>query len=362
VVVVSLLHNWRHNVVSCLAYLSLCVFGVSHLHNAVWHVELAILGIFLSMAALACLCITSTRITLGSKALYIPLCLLVLLGIVQGIDVGSKLFSLSLLAFYLLGVNGVMRSRIGPFIIITGGTLSLLLQVLLGTYRMGGIFGNAHIASGMLLVALLLANVKAQQYLIPIAAVGILLTGSEEGVLGLTVLLVMMFLRKDVSTFTLLSLACVIALASCLSAVHTLDKMWFTVPDRASAWLNIGTPGSWDVALGYRLDPIVRLFSPFNVWGTGYDPLNLEGTTIHNAVLRALFEVGIIGALTWLWTCIIALLRSSATYLCIMLLTLSMFDHFLWTTLAPLFWIVIGHIQTVEDDTINVRSALIWAW
>lgn len=303
----------------------------AHINSAAWSLNFAILGTLIAATGVAYLAIRG-KITLGPKKFYIPLTVLVVLMLIMGEDAGARLFALTLPSIYLLGLQAPRNNWMFP-LIVAAGTVSLLVQSVIGTPRAGGIFGNANIAVGAITILTLLSPTRYRWITTSIALVGLFFTGAEEAFAAVGAAALVLALRRDFSKRTLLPVGVLIATIIISTPLGLTSKVWWTLPMRAEA---VETQDI-QVATGYRIDPWTMALTDIKLFGHGYNPNDLGPTTVHNVPLRILYELGPLAVLLWLWVTVYLMRRS--LYLGVTFLALSMLDHFLWTSLAPLYWL-----------------------
>jgi len=92
--------------------------------------------------------------------------------------------------------------------------------------------------------------------------------------------------------------------------------------------------------------------------GDGY---NLTAYTVHTVhqvpivIVQQLGWPGVVASLAWLWVVVWCLVKTRWKYAFTLILALSVFDHYVWSQLAPLFPALIGAstaANNIETDLI----------
>ena len=67
--------------------------------------------------------------------------------------------------------------------------------------------------------------------------------------------------------------------------------------------------------------------------------------------------IGIAGALAWLWVTLFCLIKTKWKYAWSGVIILSVFDHFIWTQVAPWWWVLVGvsSVSAIKSDLIFRR-------
>ena len=64
---------------------------------------------------------------------------------------------------------------------------------------------------------------------------------------------------------------------------------------------------------------------------------------------------GILAAIAWLWVSVWCLVKTRWKYAWLAILSLSVFDHFIWTQLAPVWWMVVGASTASSEPDLIFR-------
>jgi len=109
----------------------------------------------------------------------------------------------------------------------------------------------------------------------------------------------------------------------------------------------------------YRLRVIGDAMTNLKPFGEGYILTDFSRVkNIHNVPLvlvQQLGWAGILATIAWLWVTVYCLIKTKWKYAWVMILALSVFDHYIWTQLAPIWWVLIGVSTTSE-----IKSDLIF--
>lgn len=102
----------------------------------------------------------------------------------------------------------------------------------------------------------------------------------------------------------------------------------------------------------YRLQVIGQAMTNIKPFGEGYILTDFSRVkNVHNVPLvlvQQLGWAGILGAIAWLWVTVYCLIKTEWKYAWVLIIALSVFDHFIFTQLAPIWWCVIGVSTTSE--------------
>jgi len=224
---------------------------------------------------------------------------------------------------------------------------------------------NYDIVVGYVLLGAALYIHKWQWILAGLALVAILLTGSPEGLFALGVVGVVILARRDWGKRLVVVLAPVfiIMVVGLVSGYgqHLYEYTGKVASGEvASPYGDSGTPRD---AIDYRLQVIRDTMSNIKPLGDGYNLTDFSRSpNVHNVplvIVQQLGYPGILAGLAWLWVSIWCLAKTRWKYAWTLILALSVFDHFIFTQLAPYFWVLVG-VSTapsnIESDWI-FRSA-----
>ena len=298
---------------------------------------------------------------LGDKRIWIPLLVIVgaigLSGIaidgsiqdkIAPLGMGAVLFALYLAA-RILGKELFYPLAIGAAI----GSLGIIAHQTIypGAVTGGFVFEqNCDIATGYILLGAALFIHRWRWVLASLAIVALLASGTPEAVFALGVVGLFGLIRRDWSKRIIPMVAVLGLLLTVGLATGQLQGAYSYVRDSITR-----TPTA------YYTSPEgeERLVSPLDVrWlvirdamtdiqplGDGYGVTNFRPTTVHNVPLILIQQMGwpgVLAAVAWLWVTIWCLRRTRWKYAWVSVIALSIFDHFLWTQLAPVFWLLVG--------------------
>jgi len=221
---------------------------------------------------------------------------------------------------------------------------------------------NYDIVVGYVLLGAALFIHRWQWILAGLALVAILLTGSPEGLFALGVVGIVVLLRQDWGKRLAVVLAPV-AIIVVVGLVSGYGQQLYTYTSKVAsgeATSPYGDSGTPRGATEYRLQVIGDAMSNIKSLGEGYNLTNFSRSpNVHNVPLVLVQQLGypgILAGLAWLWVSIWCLVKTRWKYLFISILALSVFDHFVWTQLAPYFWAAVG-VATAPD---NIKSDLLF--
>jgi len=325
------------------------------------------------------------KMDLGDRKIYIPLLVIVgamgLSGIIADtwggkvapLFMGSLLFSLYLLA-RKLGKDIFLPLAIGAGIASLGVVISGVLSPSKVT---GGLVfeKNYDIVVGYVLLGTALFVKRYQWALVSLALVAMFLSGSPEGVFATGIFLAMVWFRKDWGKRLFISLTpvCLVAIlwfglgygqelyghtkrvAEITPTMDAPPKIAPTPPDQLSP-----LPQEKVSVVGYRWAVIKDNMTNIKPLGNGYNLTDFsKQLNVHNVplvIVQQLGWAGILAGIAWLWVSGWCLAKTRWKYTWGLVLALSVFDHFIWTQLAPLFWSIVG----VSTATSNIDTDLIF--
>ena len=271
---------------------------------------------------------------------------------------------LALFALYLtgrvLGKAVFLPLAVGAAIASLGVILHAILYP--GIITGGFVFeANYDIVVGYVLLGAALFIHRRQWILAGLALVAILLTGSPEGLFALGVLGVVVLARRDWGrrlATVVAPVLIIVVLGVLLGYGQTLYSYAGKIAcgETASPY-NVGTPVQ---AIEYRIQVATDAMSHIKPLGDGYNLTDFSRSpNVHNVplvIVQQLGYPGILAAMAWLWVSIYCLVKTRYKYVWCLVLTLSVFDHFIWSQLAPYFWLIVG-ASTAPD---NIKSDLIF--
>lgn len=356
----------------------------NNLQPGLQYVFLPQLGFAIIMICIVLLYLNNKdKFTLGPKAIWIPMAVIVASMFARLIvdfsmhTFAGALFGVCLFAMYLasriLGKDILLAfipfviiqavSCIGYAIAIPGQKIGGLITSPAPALYMGT--ANYDIATGFLVFGSVVAIFSKQYLLVSLAVLAMFLTGSEEAVFVLAVMLIVILARRDwskrmlypVATLAVVLIICTPPGITQLLYGQTLQK----VVDISSLWNQpvaasetVPVYDQVNTALTNRLDYYKMAITTVTPLGHGYEPGLAETHTVHNVPLLIIYQIGPVAAVAWLWIMGYGLWKTRWKYAFTAILALSVFDHYIWTQLAPYWWVLVGVASTsdIKNDYI----------
>ena len=312
--------------------------------------------------------IKAKQLDLGSRWVYIPMMVIVastFLRACYGLvfnDSENVLkefamfgYSIGLFCLYLTS-RKLGKDIFKPFIYgVVIVTLSLIYAHIINSgVKTGGIISptNYDMATGFLVFGAFVSICRHQWVIVTIALIGLLLTGADEAlfsifVMGMFILFkeVIHITRKRIS-FTYNSKLSVITVVIVLFAILAVvtgiaEGLYQPAIDKIQALFN----GDLYAATNERLGAGGNLnILPLKIFGNGYF-INWDDTyrlqIPHNVPIIIVDQIGI-GALAWCVVTGYCLIKTRMKYAWVALLSLCVFDHYIWTMFAPAWWVLTG--------------------
>jgi hypothetical protein len=329
--------------------------------------------IMVVIGTLYCLMDNRKQITLGSKFIWIPLII-----ISVSITVSSfwqffthtqdfkeafvpAIFGWILFGLYLVGrILGEKIFKPFIFIVIIESISCVVYGLVNIGVKTGGIASptNYDMATGLLILGTVVSVVKKQWWLWIITLIGLAFTGADEAIFSVFVLIVALIIRRDWSKKLLLSISVIVLLFIIGLSTGYVQKLYQPTLDKVTAFTQAvkgqgNTDELLDVATGDRWNNHWKL-SPIKPFGYGYNINNFYYGIPHNVVLIIIEQVGILAALAWLFVVFYCLVKTKWKYAFIAVLSLSVFDHFIFTQFAPFLPCLIGvaSLNNLKSDFI----------
>lgn len=271
---------------------------------------------------------------------------------------------LTLLALYLcgrvLGRDMFLPLAIGAVVASLGVIAHQIVYP--GVLTGGFVFeDNYDIVVGYVLLGAALFIHKRQWILAGLALVAILLTGSPEGMFALGVMGVAVLVRRDWGKKLTIAVAPV-AIAVVIGLVSGYGQTLYTYIGKVASGEIASPYVSKDAppinVVEYRLQVIGNAMSNIKPLGEGYNLTDFSRSpNVHNVplvIVQQLGYPGILAGLAWLWISMWCLVKTKWKYVFTLILALSVFDHFVWTQLAPLWPAIIGAstVSSMDNDLI----------
>jgi len=318
------------------------------------------------------------QLKLGPKIEYIPLALLALSiaisGIVNAISlangVAMVLFGGILFGLYLIS-RTIGKVIFAPFLIAV--IIEAVSCIVYGVWitpgqKLGGLVSTSNYAmAATFLVFGAVIAVCLKKWVIPIiliTLVGLFFTGAPEAVFVVGVLGIAVLVRRDWNRRLWIA-AGVVVIACILWFMLGSGSQLYTYlvwAVQSSVGMDVPLYASW-----VELNPIsgrwiyivetVRNLAPF---GHGYTLGAFTNETVHNVPMVIVDQIGISGAVAWTFAVVCFLIRTKWKYAFVAVLALSVFDHAVWTQVAPWFWCLCGVASTsdINSDLIFRKDKL----
>jgi hypothetical protein len=329
---------------------------------------------------------------LGSKLVWIPLLVISLSIVVSGfarylVDKNTvTLLDRATIAVVFFGVYLACRmfgeKVLKPFAIaVVIETASLILYSLI-LYRVhNGGFVSVHdynMAVGLLLIGGIVSVWKKQYLIVTIALIGIFLTGAEEGILATAIIFLAIIIRRDFSKKILFPIgAVVIVVLLGLVPFNYTRTIYATTIDKTSELFtgkhaeqsvivaedkknhtDIFVPSQYNTLLDFALNGRLAFdkiaIQKWNWLGSGYvmNPVDLTDYPIYNVPMVIAEQIGILGALAWLFVTFFCLVKTKWKYAFIAVLALGLLDNFMWCEWGVVWFCLVGvsTISTRKSD------------
>lgn len=281
----------------------------------------------------------------------------------------------ALLFLLYLSVRQLNRDVFTPFTyaVVIGSLGCVIYGVLIPGRMGGGIISptNWDMATGLLVFGTVVSAVRRQWWLSAVALVGLFFTGSAEAVFVVGVVGLVVLIRRDFSRKMLVPLGAVALVAGVwfglgygqplyqyalwagdvsgetLHPVEVRDEVKYTELEGA-------VPHRWRV--------ISETMADVQPLGHGYYITEFVRDTPHNVPVVIVNQVGPVAGVAWLWVTAFCFVKTRYKYAFSAVIALSVFDHYIWTQVAPWWWCLVGVATanpSLESDLIfrGVRGA-----
>lgn len=215
---------------------------------------------------------------------------------------------------------------------------SVTLVATLGGYYLCGI---SHVCAFVMVMGALVTPAKYRWLVLAAILPGLAFSKSEEGLLALGIIAVVMLLRKDWSIKVTASMLAGSIVLLIVVATGYMDNLF----------PNLGTDrlSNIDLALHGRWTYYTEGVQNFIWYGAGwvYSTLCLDNPweqccVIHNVPFLISTQLGVPAGLAWLGLMLCALWKTPYKYLFAVILGVAMIDHMFWTFLMVMPWLLIG--------------------
>jgi hypothetical protein len=211
--------------------------------------------------------------------------------------------------------------------------------------------GNYDIIVGYALLGTALWVHKWQWILAGLALVAILLTGSPEGIFAIGVIGVAVLWRRDWGRrLAIVGAAVAVVLIIGLVSGYGLTLYGYAGKvasgEPASPYGENYDKGEPRDAIGYRIEVIRDAMTHIQPLGEGYNLTDFSRSpNVHNVPLVLVQQLGwpgILAGMAWLWVSVWCLVKTRWKYVWTLVLALSLWDHYVFTQLAPLWPAIVG--------------------
>lgn len=365
---------------------------------------LPVVGFAFSMVAmLVVLQERKSEITLGDRRIWIPL--LVIVGgmaasgfaqLVAGEVTVQESFVPLAFGVYLFGLYLVARllreELFAPFAgaVVIESISCVVWGLTHWGLRNGGLVGptNYDMAAGFLILGVLVSAVRRQWWLSAVAVVGLAFGGAEEAMVAIAVLVVVMLARRDWGRRMMLPVGVAVmgmvvlfafglgqslyspaakkmgdirSFAAGEKIEHEITNpfgmevleypRYFETRD-GGEWFQVEYDYEWEDALdnitNWRWTQYKRAAKEFSWFGNGLSITMFNFYTVHNVPYCIVDQVGPFAAVAWVFVTIFCLVKTRWKYLWTAVIALSLLDHYLWTQIAPWWWVFVG-VSSVSE-------------
>lgn len=282
---------------------------------------------------------------LGSKWVYIPMLSILLITILRLAiyHTINELFAVSFFAI-MLGLYVISRKMgkeivkvLLPLFIIVAASVFIMAIVNIGE-ETSGIVGQYNRTAGLLAYIIVLNRNKWQWLLAIIGTLAILLTGSLEGVIILCALSIVVLCKRDWSRKLWIPLGMVTLALIVLALTGNLGHLYTPVIDN----LHLTGGMQAETALNGRVIVYKNALQNISLLGHGYTNSLFTSTTVHNVPLIVFDQLGIFAGIAWIVLTGYCLIKTKWHYVWVVIIAMCLFDHFVWTGLAPLYFVAVG--------------------
>lgn len=382
-----------------------------------WAIFLPQIGTIL-LILLPLLYLNRKNIDLGDKWVWIPLAILVGIGVARvpyvlitgdtiwGLDkeAAHAGYLICMFALYLASRRfGLSIFRVMPAMVILASLGMVVFGIIHPGQRGAGIisYANYDIGAIFLIFCTLISPRQYRWWLSAIALVGLFFTGAEIGLISISIIFLAVLVRRDWSRKMLLPVGALVVTILMCSPFGITYKLYNPTYERISALIQapfaddtkavVPTVDVRNFPAGNVTERIALLdkatnlrwtkfssISPIKPLGYGYNinyfyyPLDEErgkmtailakagvtGGIPHNEFLLIIEQLGPVALVVWLIATGRMVLKSGWTYAWIGFLSLGLLDHELWTVAAPWYWVFAGvcTANPIKDKDYIFRS------
>jgi len=204
---------------------------------------------------------------------------------------------------------------------------------------------NYAIATSYILLGLAMFRYRYWWALGGLSVIALFLSGSPYAVYALCVVGLVAVIRRDWTkrAVAILGCACILIGSSFYSGYgeRLYTYTWHII--------QTATVGANHIDSCYvfsnRWDDIKSALTNLKPLGEGYNLTAFTTKTVHNVplvIVQQLGWFGILASMAWLWVSVWCLIKTKWKYAWTLILALSVFDHSVWTQLAPWWWALAG--------------------
>lgn len=235
-----------------------------------------------------------------------------------------------------------------PLVII--GVVSVIVGGLLNAGQpTSGFITNYCASGGYIIIGTLLVLPRSlpRWPFITVAMIGLFFIGALEVIFILGILGVVVIVRRDFGKSLYILTGCAVAVSIVWGLLGYLTPLYLGNSNLQHMWMAISgqsvvdyellesmTSGRWGVYMATLSD--IRLLGHGLFFGV------VEGGTVHNMPLIIMHQVGPVVAVMWLFVTVYCLIKTQWKYAWVAVITMGVFDHYLWTQFTPLWWALIG--------------------
>jgi len=293
-------------------------------------------------------------ISWGSKWVTIPMfamlgVTLIRLAIYHNVNEASAvIFFVIAIILYLISRKmgkGIIKVLL-PFAIVEIVCIVIMAIINHGEIT-SGFIGQYNRAAGFLAYIALLYRGKYQWLLVVLSGLAIILTGALEGLIIIAALGIMILIKRDwckklwIPLMVLAIILLPLVFNGEIQALYSSGVQHLYLGDDLPYVLN-------GRAIVYK-EALQRL----SILGHGYTNNYFDANTVHNVPLIVFDQLGVFAGIAWIVATGYCLIKTKAKYLWGMILVMGLFDHFVWTGLAPLWWLAVG-VSTTSQENDNI--------
>lgn len=343
---------------------------------------------------------------LGPRYFWIPMLAILVVMVARIViepnikNVGAVGMGVILFGAYLAARKlGAEIFRVIAIVTVIEAVSCVVLGIITPGVKNGGIINyptrNYDLATALLVSGATVSVFKGQWIVASIALIGLLFTGAEEAMVVGGILGVVVLMRRDWGwrlavpigilivgvigiTFTdpgqelykpastkiqsLVTQQTPKALTSGritppVSDGVTYPRQFYTEEEGKAYLVRYDKP--WeevlDNALFWRWTQYKRTIENFSWLGHGYEVMSFNFYTAHNVPLIILDQLGPLAVIVYLFIMIAGVVKTQWKYAFAGILALGLFDHLIWTMMAPFWWILCG-----VSSASNIKSDLVF--